>query len=442
LAAAFRTDLASPQENPSLINHPLITTLKNLRGNVRGCIYTEPLWGIPFNLYAPYVSVYMLAFGLTDSQIGLITSVGLVFQIFWAMVGGTITDKLGRKRTTLIFDIISWSIPCLIWAVAQNFTYFLIAAIINSTWRVTMNSWQCLLVEDTDPRLLVDVYSWVYIAGLLAAFVSPFTGLLIEQFTLIPTIRGLYLLAFFMMTAKFFILNALVTETRQGLVRMKETRGQRLFAMLGEYPDVLRQVLRTPSTLFTVGLMVILSICTTVSGTFWAILVTEKLQIAPQYLALYPFARSITMLLFFFLIMPKLGGRPVHKPMIVGFLGLVISQVILINIPAQSYLLLLVATVLEACSIPLAGTLLDKLVIVTVDAQERARIMAMLYVMVIVFTAPFGWIAGQISEINRNLPFILIIVLFSIGGLLTYLASRLATGEIEIKEIAEEVAPV
>jgi hypothetical protein len=59
-----------------------------------------------------------------------------------------------------------------------------------------------------------------------------------------------------------------------------------------------------------------------------------------------------------------------------------------------------------------------------------------------VFTAPFGWIAGQISEINRNLPFILIIVLFSIGGLLTYLASRLATGEIEIKEIAEEVAPV
>lgn len=425
-----------------MTNHPLIITLKNLRGNVQWCVYTEPLWGIPFNLYAPYVSVYMLAFGLTDSQIGLIASVGLVFQTFWAMASGTICDKLGRKRTTLIFDIISWSVPCLIWAVAQNFTYFLVAAIINSAWRVPMNSWQCLMVEDTDPRLLVDVYSWVYIAGLLSAFVSPFTGLLIDQFTLIPTIRGLYLLAFFMMTAKFFILNELVTETQQGLIRMKETKGQHLLAILREYPSVLRQVLRTPPTLFTAGLMVILSICMMISGTFWAILVTEKLQIAPQYLALYPFARSITMLLFFFLVMPRLGGRAVHKPMMIGFLGLVISQIILINIPAQSYLLLLAATILEACSIPLASTLLNKLVIVTVDAQERARIMAILYVMVIVFTAPFGWIAGQISEINRNLPFILIIVLFSIGGLLTYLASRLATDEIEIKEIAEEAAPV
>jgi DHA1 family tetracycline resistance protein-like MFS transporter len=425
-----------------LTNHPLIITLKNLRGNVRGCVYTEPLWGIPYNLYAPYVSVYMLAFGLTDSQIGLITSVGLVFQIFWAMAGGAITDKLGRKRTTLIFDIISWSVPCLIWAVAQNFTYFLVAAIVNSVWRVTYNSWQCLLVEDTDPRLLVDVYSWVYIAGLLAAFVSPFTGLLIDRFTLIPTMRGLYLLAFLMMTAKFFIMNELVTETQQGLVRMKKTRGQRLFAMLREYPDVLRQVLRTPPTLFTAGLMVILSICMMVSGTFWAILVTEKLQIAPQYLALYPFARSITMLLFFFLVMPRLRGMAVHKPMIFGFLGLVISQVILINTPAQNYLLLLVATVLEACSIPLASTLLDKLVIVTVDAKERARIMAILYVMVIVFTSPFGWIAGQISAINRNLPFVMNIVLFSSGALLTYLTSRLATGEIEIKEIVEEASPV
>ena len=86
----------------NLTHHPFITTLKNLRGNVRGCVYTEPLWGIPFNLYLPYVSVYMLTFGLTDSQIGLITSVGLLFEVFWAMLSGAITDKLGRKRSTLV----------------------------------------------------------------------------------------------------------------------------------------------------------------------------------------------------------------------------------------------------------------------------------------------------------------------------------------------------
>jgi MFS family permease len=407
-----------------LFNHPLIHTLKNLRGNARGCVYTEPLWGIPFNLYSPYVSVYMLALGLTDAQIGLIASIGLMFQVFWTMMGGAITDKLGRKRTTLIFDIISWSIPCLIWAVAQNVYYFLAGAIVNAVWRVTSNSWQCLLVEDTDPDLLVDVWSWIYIAGLLAAFVSPLTGLLIDAFSLVPTMRGLYLLAFGMMTTKFITMNALVTETQQGLARMEETRDQPLFAVLREYPAVFQQILRAPATLMTMGLMLVLGISRTINATFWSILVTEKLQIPDHHLALYPFAKSITMLLFFFLAMPRLRRMDVRKPMLAGYVGLLASQVLLISVPEQSYLLLLLATVLEACSVPMASTLLDKLIVVTVDAQERARIMAILYVIVILLTSPFGWIAGQLSEVNRRLPFALNIALFGAGVLLTYLAGR------------------
>jgi len=84
--------------------------------------------------------------------------------------------------------------------------------------------------------------------------------------------------------------------------------------------------------------------------------------------------------------------------------------------------------------------LLDKLVIVTVDPKERARIMAILAVIVIVFTSPFGWIAGQLSEIDRNLPFILNIFLFSLAGLLTYLAGRSAKSGFEVEALAEEPA--
>ena len=84
-------------------NHSLITSLRSLRGNPRGCVYTEPLWGIPFHLYAPYVSVYMVALGLADRQISLILSISWGFQIVLALLGGAVTDKLGRRRTTLIF---------------------------------------------------------------------------------------------------------------------------------------------------------------------------------------------------------------------------------------------------------------------------------------------------------------------------------------------------
>ena len=101
-----------------LNNHSLITTLKNLGGNPRGCVYTEPLWGIPFNLYSPYASIYMLALGLSDKQIGLIVSISWGFQIVLALLSGVVTDKLGRRRTTLIFDILSWGVPALISALA------------------------------------------------------------------------------------------------------------------------------------------------------------------------------------------------------------------------------------------------------------------------------------------------------------------------------------
>ena len=60
-----------------MLKHPLVRMLLQLRGNPRASVYTEPLWGIPYNLYAPYVSVYMLTLGLKDVQIGLIASIGL-----------------------------------------------------------------------------------------------------------------------------------------------------------------------------------------------------------------------------------------------------------------------------------------------------------------------------------------------------------------------------
>ena len=169
----------------------------------------------------------MLALGLRDSQIGLLASVGMVFQVFWTLMSGALTDKFGRKRTTLVTDMIAWSIPCLVWAIAQDYRYFIAAAIINSVWSVTHNSWHCLLAEDTNPDLLIDIWSWTAISGAIAAFFSPITGLFISRFDLVPTMRGLFVFSFVMMTIKFLTTNAMVTETKQGIIRMRETKEPR-----------------------------------------------------------------------------------------------------------------------------------------------------------------------------------------------------------------------
>lgn len=407
-----------------MLKHPLVRMLFTLRGNPRACVFTEPLWGIPYNLYAPYVSVYMLALGLKDSQIGSLISIGLMVQIFAAMLSGPLTDKMGRRNATFLYDLIAWSVPTFIWAIAQDYRYFVVAAIFNGAWRITHTSWSCLMVEDADPEQLVDIYSWVYISGLLSAFFAPIAGLLINAFTLVPTVRGLFVFAFLMMTAKFVILWVYSTETKQGVIRMQETKNQSLLALVSGYGDVLKQVLRSPTTLYTLGILLAMSMGNTIQNTFWSILVTQRLNIPDEHLALFPFARSILMLFFFFLAMGRIKEMNFRNPMMIGFAGLALNALILISAPERSYLLLLVSTFIEACSYATVSTQIDRMIVVTVEAQERARIMGLLFLVVIIFTTPLGWIAGQLSEINRVLPFMVNIGLFSVGALLVFLAAR------------------
>ena len=413
----------------------MITALKSLRGNPRGCVYTEPLWGIPYNLYAPYISVYMVALGLADKQIGLIVSIGWGFQVVLALLSGVITDKLGRRRTTLIFDLLSWTIPSLISAIAQNFWYFLIAGIINSVWRVSHNAWSCLLVEDADPDQLVDMFTWIYIANIIVGFVAPLAGVLIGKFSLVPTMRGLYFFAALMFTIKAVTTYQLTDETRQGKIRLQETRGQSIWTALNEYRGILRELLNTPRTLYTAGIMLVISISTLISGSFWSILVTEKLRVPVQNLAIFPFVRSAIILTFFFLVMPQVNKLHFKFPMVIGFLGFVASQLILVTAPVQSYPLLLLSVLLEACSFATVSPLVDRMTVLTIEPKERARILSIIFVGVILFSSPFGWIAGTLSGINKDLPFLLNIALFALGAVLAY-----AAGQISLKEPLLETA--
>ncbi len=412
-----------------MLKHPLIQSLLDLKGNPRACVYTEPIFGIPYFLYIPYASLFMVALGLSDQKIGLIATIGMGFQIFTALLSGAITDKFGRRWTTFFSDLISWSVPAFILIFAQNFWFFLAAAIFNSSWRISHTSWTCLMVEDAEPDQIVPMWTWIYIAGLVAAFFAPLSGKLVERIDLVPAVRALYLFAFIVLTAKFVILLIYSKETQHGKERLIETQGQSIFDLLKEYRGVAQQILRTPATLLTLGLLIVVGICGTVSGTFWAILVTQKLNIPAEKIALFPMIRSLVMLVMFFLITPRINKNRFHLPMIVGFSGLIASQCLLIFMPSQNYLLLILNVMIDAASLALVNPLVDSLVFFTVDPKERSRINAILYVVVFIFTSPFGWIAGSLSGMNKTFPFVLNLVLYCIGLGLAILTSHWSSKE-------------
>lgn len=406
-------------------NH-LISTLFEIKGNPKACLLTEPLWGIPYNLYIPFVTLYMYALGIKDGQIGLLLTVGMMLQVISAVFGGIITDKYGRRKVTFFADIISWSIPILIWMFAQNFWWFLAAAVISSLLMIPSTSWQCLLVEDCNPKQLVNVYTWVNIAGLLAVFFAPLSALLVSKFTLVPTVRILYAFAFLSMSAKFILLYIFSTETKQGIKRMEETKQQSIWSLFVGYKDVFKKLVFSRQMMLMLMIFIMISISNISISSFFSLYITKNLGIPDRYVALFPLGRAVIMLLFTFIFQSRINLLKFRPVMTWGFLIYIASHVMLLLAQPKSSILIIGYTILEAAAFALVIPRRDSLAALFIDKEDRARVMSLIFVITLAVSSPFGSIIGWLSSINRRYPFILNIIIFAIIALIVSTSKAIA----------------
>ncbi len=401
----------------------MIVTLLGLRGNGRASVYTEPLWGLSMMLVLPYASVFMLALGVHDAQIGLLATISMLSQVVFGLLSGVITDKLGRRMTTAVFDIIAWVIPCLIWAFAQNFWWFLAASVVNGAWQVTQNSWDCLLVEDVNRAEIPKVYSLVKVAAEFSALFAPIAALLVSSLGLEFAVRILYLNAFLIMSCKIWLLYRYTTETATGRIRMRETHGVSIWKSLAEYRGVFGLIVSSKGTLFALVIAALVGAVALVNGTFWQIVISQRLGVPDALLPFFPMVRSLLSVLFFFTLIPLLTHtRHLKTPTLIGFGVYLAGQLLLVGIPgpegsavASTYALLAVCLMLDAFGAGILFMLAESLVALHVDRAERSRVMAIQRTCVMLVTAPFGWISGWLSGMDRTWPFLLTSALLVLG---------------------------
>lgn len=395
-----------------LKNHPLWGVLKRNKGNPRTLIFMEPLWGIPYNLIAPFATLYMYTQGITDVQIGLLLSISMFIQVFFSFWGGILTDKLGRKFVTMMGDFFGWSVACFVWAVSDNFWLFLIAVIFNCFEQVNQTAWFCLLIEDAEPKDLVGLYTWVNICGLIAIFFAPLSGLLIKSFTVVPVIRVLYFVFAVNMAIKVLVTYKYCSETRQGKIRLEETKNVSVLKMLVEYRKLIPGMLKNKEIMKVIAVSVILYITNIFSVNFFGLYVTQRLKIAESYLALFPILNAAVMLFFMVVIQHRLDSVKFKIPMWIGLILHVVATVLLLQAPVGNIICLIVYVFAGAVASALIGPRKDALLQLNINPQERARINALIMAFTIAFSSPFGYFAGWLSSLDRRLPFVLMLVLF------------------------------
>jgi len=416
-----------PAPGRKLPKHPLLRTLYELRGNPRACVFTEPMWGLSMNLCLPYASVYMLAMGMTDTQVGVVASIYMFSQMAFAFFSGMIVDKLGRRLSTAVFDFIAWSLPCLIWASSRGFWFFAAAALLNGAMKITTVSWDCLMVEDAPKDWITRIYTWVIICGNLSALFAPIASVLVQRLTLVPAVRILYINAFVVMTAKLVLLYHFSTETRIGAVRREAAKGRSVREMLGNYAQSARAIRESKGTAFSIVISVLVEIVGMIGTTFWQILVSRRIGVPDSLLPIFPMVKSVLSVTFLFTVMAHLKQTRLKKPLFGGFACAIASCLLLVAAPkasAAGYAVLFGSLLLEAMGGAALNTLRESLVAIHVRQEDRSGIMALLQTVVMLVSVPFGYIGGYLSDIAKPLPFVMSICLLSLGVVLTAVVYR------------------
>ena len=391
----------------------MFASLFNLKGNAKPCVLTEPLWGIPNQLYMPFVMVFMYALVQDVVAVGIILSVGLASQVVFSFVAGILTDKYGRRYITLVAEFFAWSIPTLLWAFSQNFWWFLAAALFNGARNITLVSFECLWVDEiSDEKQITNVFNWMLICGLLAVFFAPIAGHFVQISGVVPVMRVLYIFAFVSMTAKFVLVYVFCKETERGLERMEATKNISAFQLLWGYKDVFVQIFRSKSMVRPLILMAFEGITLVVIGGFFALYVTQRLNLPEVFLAYFPILRAFVMILFMVILQNFFNRFNIVRVMICGLLLYALAIVILLVSPMENWMWVAVYVIIEACAAALFLPRMRSLAAHEIEPEERARIRSLFHVVVLTVSTPIGVLAGVLADIDMRWPFVLTLGVF------------------------------
>lgn len=403
-------------------SNSLLGTLRSLKGNQKACVFSEPLWAIPYNLFLPFASVYMAAIGMQDKQIGMALSLGLAMQLIWGVFSGAIISKYGRRRMMLVFGLLGWSVPCVLWAAAQGYPYFILAVFFNSMQQVVNNCFSCMIIEDGDSNKLINIWAILKLTGLIAGFISPLTGLFIDKFTLVPTMRIIYIISMMLMTAKFILQYLMASESEEGKRCIREYKDKSLLSMaFGGWGRNIAEF-RQPRLLLCVVLGALLTCYNNIQAAFWPLFITRVYGVSDSMLSVFPLAVSVASIAVYVIIAPRIKISSIKYPLLAGMalraLGLLM---LLMLIKAAALWAVFFSAICEAFAFAVIGPLFESIMAVVIPKDGRAQVNSMIFAVILLVSTPAGWIAGYLSQYDRALPMIMNLCFIIIGTIVSAL---------------------
>ncbi len=403
---------------------------KSLKGNTRTSVVFEIAFGVSSVLYNFYLSLYMKAQGITDEQIGYLISLGFLSSAVCALFGGFITNRLGRKKTTYIFELISWPGSVILYLLSNNFWMFALARIVNGAFTISQVSWNLMILEDADDQQRIHAFNLMTIINMALGIITPIGGMIVSAYGVVNSERGFLLFAAVAMITSMTMRNKVYTETSVGAKILTENKSvparQELKGLMqmGSF----KALFSNASIMLAVVAMLLHSIFFTIGShmsLYFAVYFTEVLKFDQAAVSVIGGLNSAVLLIVCVCLNPVIskkvtGLNGMAVILIISIALKIVFSVMAIAMPVGSFLYACIAIIIYGVGYGMGSSYTDAIVANVTEhvEKDRAGIYAINYMLSSILSMVIGSVSGYLYSSNPQSIYTMSIIILAISALL------------------------
>lgn len=349
-------------------------------------IYAGVLWVIPIAMVQPYFSLYVVALGLSTTELGVYQSLMCFVSLVFFFVGGYCADIWGRKKTLIFFDIISWEGYCLCLALATNKWWCIAAIFFMATNAASGPPYLSLLSEGVPAKNRAFVFTVLQMANMAPSllFIPLLGGMWVNRMGLTAANHQMYWLHAALVGIGIFLRWKLLPESE-----VYEKSAESWFRALGEairqYQSALKDFFRKPASKTFLFSKFMDEWILFIWGYYASLYYVNSLGLKDSYLSVLSPISTYVAFLSLFLVIPNLTEKFMMR--ILGYDQLsglaAIGVLLLLSKGGENVLLVcFLASGLAAIGGAFYGSVSAAVWMNIMEERERAKVVAASYALI------------------------------------------------------------
>lgn len=369
-----------------------------LEKNASVCMKALPFWMLPYTFYMYYLSLFLMEKGLTSTQITLLMTVSNIISLVFSFVASPIVDKLGRKNSLLVFDLLSSAVPAAIFLISQNFVPALLAMGMTGLNRIMSTAYYLVMVEDTSDRNSIDSMNMFNILTVVAGVATPLAGIIVSKLGIIRGEELFLMVSVVSMTTQAVIRHFFIEESSTGKEIRRAQEKSSFNNILQTYKGTTKAVFRSPKLLSAIlvnALMyVYYNLCTTTSLLFTPYFANYR-HLEGLVLSSIGAIYSVGTLFSMLVINPRISRATIYPYTFVAGLVSMVGFALILFCPAGNKVLLFCAVTLLAVSYGVLKSSSDAILAMETGGEFGAGIYSFSFVL----SAVLSILALQLMEV-------------------------------------------